>query len=283
MREKNSYRRRVMLAGLFVLGLGACTPEQGADTPGEKGKVATAESAPTAKPAAAPAGQEAAKAVEVKEETDNYTFLYAYPAQAAAQPGLKALLDGQLKSAKDGLMKETGEGRADAEKNGYPYRPYDLSTEWAVVTDLPDWLSLSATIYSYTGGAHGNTGYDSLLWDKKAGKERPVLSLFTSEAALEKAVQQPLCAGLDRERAKRRGEKVVRNQDDWMSACIGIKDTTPILGSAGKTAFDRIGFLIGPYAAGPYAEGSYDVTLPVTPAVIAAVKPEFRAAFAAGR
>ena len=99
MREKNSYRRRVMLAGLFVLGLGACTPEQGADTPGEKGKVATAESAPTAKPAAAPAGQEAAKAVEVKEETENYTFLYAYPAQAAAQPGLKALLDGQLTPA----------------------------------------------------------------------------------------------------------------------------------------------------------------------------------------
>ena len=50
-----------------------------------------------------------------------------------------------------------------------------------------------------------------------------------------------------------------------------------------QTAFDRIGFLIGPYAAGPYAEGSYDVTLPVTPAVIAAVKPEFRTAFAAGR
>ena len=78
-------------------------------------------------------------------------------------------------------------------------------------------------------------------------------------------------------------EKVVRNQDDWMSACIGIKDTTPILGSAGKTAFDRIGFLIGPYAAGPYAEGSYDVTLPVTPAVIAAVKPEFRGSFSVSR
>ena len=57
----------------------------------------------------------------------------------------------------------------------------------------------------------------------------------------------------------------------------------PAAGTAGKMAFDRIGFLIGPYAAGPYAEGSYDVTLPVTPAVIAAVKPEFRAAFAAGR
>ena len=46
---------------------------------------------------------------------------------------------------------------------------------------------------------------------------------------------------------------------------------------------DRIGILIGPYEAGPYAEGGYEVTLPVTPAILAVVKPEYRASFAASR
>jgi hypothetical protein len=54
-----------------------------------------------------------------------------------------------------------------------------------------------------------------------------------------------------------------------------------ILGSKSHKGFDRIGFLIAPYNAGPYAEGSYEVTLPVTAAVVAAAKPEYRAAFVA--
>ena len=45
----------------------------------------------------------------------------------------------------------------------------------------------------------------------------------------------------------------------------------------------RIGFLIAPYIAGPYVEGSYDVTLPVTPALLAKVKPGFRDSFSVAR
>ena len=48
-------------------------------------------------------------------------------------------------------------------------------------------------------------------------------------------------------------------------------------------AFDRVGFLIDPYTAGPYAEGTYEVTLPVTRAILAAVKPEYAESFTATR
>ena len=55
-------------------------------------------------------------------------------------------------------------------------------------------------------------------------------------------------------------------------------------GQPGETRrFDRIGLLAAPYVAGAYAEGSYEVTLPVTPKVLAAVKPEYKAAFALGK
>jgi len=55
-----------------------------------------------------------------------------------------------------------------------------------------------------------------------------------------------------------------------------------LLGSSDRKAFNRIGLLAAPYVAGSYAEGTYEVTLPVTPAVLQAVKPEYKAAFALG-
>ena len=65
--------------------------------------------------------------------------------------------------------------------------------------------------------------------------------------------------------------------------CIDPVKSTVILGSSNKQTFDRIGILVAPYEAGPYAEGDYEVTLPVTQAVLAAVKPEYRAAFSLKR
>ena len=53
-----------------------------------------------------------------------------------------------------------------------------------------------------------------------------------------------------------------------------------ILGSSNRKTFTRIGILVAPYSAGPFAEGTYEVTVPVTPAIIAAVKPQYRASFA---
>ena len=65
--------------------------------------------------------------------------------------------------------------------------------------------------------------------------------------------------------------------------CIDPTASTVILGSSNKQQFDRIGILIAPYEAGPYAEGDYEITLPVTKAVLAAVKPQYRSVFALGR
>ena len=57
-----------------------------------------------------------------------------------------------------------------------------------------------------------------------------------------------------------------------------VPQCSPIGSSSGK-AFDRVGFLIAPYLAGPYVEGSYEVTLPLTPGLLATVKPQYRASF----
>ena len=56
-----------------------------------------------------------------------------------------------------------------------------------------------------------------------------------------------------------------------------------LVGSSNGRTFDRIGIWYGPYVAGPYAEGAYELDFPVDARVLAAVKPEYEAAFSQAR
>ena len=91
-------------------------------------------------------------------------------------------------------------------------------------------------------------------------------------------IRQPFCALLDKERGKRRGEPVVRDKG-MFDDCIKPSEQTVILGSSNAQTLDKVGVLVGPYAAGSYAEGDYEFTLPVTTALIKAVKAEYRGEF----
>ncbi|WP_255530292.1 DUF4163 domain-containing protein [Novosphingobium sp. NBM11] len=260
-----------------MLATGACSKPAPATQPGAEASSSHALTAPPAPPA--PPQPMPAVARKVSENNDLYEFDYAYPAAAGAIPALRDQLDKDLIEKKQGLVKEASDDRKEAKANDYPFHAHSLSLDWKVVTDLPGWLSLSTIVGSYSGGAHPNYVYDTVLWDKAAGQRRGVADLFTSKAALSQAIRQPFCAELNRQRAKKRGEPVPANSDSEFDACIDPVGETVILGSAGKQGFDRIGVLVAPYDAGPYAEGSYEVTVPVTSAVLAAVKPEYRAAF----
>lgn len=233
--------------------------------------------------ASATAASAAPPARSVKEENALYSFEYSYPAQAGAIPGLRVSLDADLATRLATLKRDAREGQAEARQNDYPYNPYAWNQSWQVVTDLPGWLSLSASYWTYTGGAHGMGWSGAMLWDRKANRARNPLNLFISKAALAKAIRQPFCAALDRQRSEKRGEPVNRASGDQFDACIDPTEQTVILGSRSKKGFDRIGILVAPYSAGPYVEGSYEVTVPVTAAVLNAVKPAFRANFAIGK
>jgi hypothetical protein len=244
---------------------------------------------PTPVPTAAAAGAHAGAAVEadsavggarsVKQENDLFSFEYSYPAAAGAIPALRAMLDADLNKQLGELRKSSSKARDDAKKEGFDYRAYSRIQSWKVVTDVPGWLSLSAEFYDYTGGAHGNHWFGSMLWDKQARKPRDPLEPYVSKEALSGAIRKPFCTELDRQRAAKRGKPAVPGSTDEFDACIDPVAETVILGSTNGKTFDRIGILVPPYEAGPYVEGNYEVTLPVTPALLEAVKPEFRPAF----
>lgn len=283
--------RRGSLLVAAVLLAGGCSGGQGDAPAGEATGPSAAATAAVEGGEGVPSPDESGAVVEdspsggreVKDANELFEFGYAYPDAAGAIPALKTLLDSKLDQARKALAVESRSDQREAKKDGFPYRPHSSDTTWKVVSDLPGWLSLSSEIYVYTGGAHGMSAFDSLVWDKRGGAAREPVDLFTSAAALRKTIQRPFCNALDREREKRRGEPVRHGADDMFSDCINPLDNTLILGSSNRRTFDRVGILIGPYAAGPYAEGSYEITLPVTADVLGAVKPEYRSSFSLGR
>jgi hypothetical protein len=275
-------RRSAVIAGLALMAAGCDAGSPVPDAQSSGGATSptgpTIRRAPQAVASAAPATGR-----KVAVENDLYEFTYSYPGKAAAIPALKALLDKRLESDRAELEKGSKEDQLDARQNDYPYRTHSSGANWQVVTDLPRWLSLSAEMDEYGGGAHGMTFYDALLWDREQNLARQPSDLFVSKAALGSALREPFCAALDKERVKRRGAPVDRNSGDQFDECIDPTEHTMILGSSNGRTFDRIGVLVEPYAAGPYAEGVCDVTLPVTPQVLGAVKPAYRSEFAIKR
>ncbi|MCW3796842.1 DUF4163 domain-containing protein [Sphingomonas sp. BN140010] len=159
-----------------------------------------------------------------------------------------------------------------------PRLPYAFDRSWTTAGAGTRLLSLSSLTYSFTGGAHGNTGIKSLLWDRRLAREVTLNTLLQRSGWWDGAIRQPFCTLLDRERTKRRQEPVKRS--DLFGDCPPLKDVSLVLADSNKNGrFDRVLVIADPYVAGPYAEGSYEIGLPLTAAMLARLKPEYRSSF----
>ena len=210
----------------------------------------------------------------------DYDFSFAYPPRVAAVPALATYLDARRAAALSETAKDAAEERRDSRQNKYSFNRYETSIKWSMVTETPRLLSLSSETYTFSGGAHGGTSSSALVWDKTARQRLRPIDLFASPAALWAAIKPAYCNALNVERQKRRGEPVAAGSTDMFDTCPPFKDLTLLLGSTDRAAVNRIGLIADQYVAGSYAEGPYEVTLPVTAAVVTAVKPGYRAAFA---
>ena len=277
--------RSLSLALVVTLGVAACSSGDTVQQDEQTSPKASARAEASAKEAGAVAKAESdtngaqGSAWDYKQKNDLYEFEYKFPAVA---PKLAAILKKEAESAEAQLKADTKQARIEANNSDFPYRPYDLMYVWQQVADIPAFQSLSAQIYSFSGGAHGNTAYDSLVWDKSAGREMKPIDFFTSSSALGAQIRQTYCKKLDAERRKKR-EGDPGDPNGMFNECIDPMEQTLLLGSSNGKSFNRLGIIAGPYAAGPYAEGSYDVTLPVTQTILDQVKPEYRSAFSVMR
>jgi hypothetical protein len=205
------------------------------------------------------------------DKSDVLDFSFTYPAAAASIPALKAVFDKRADEAKAKALADAREDRKTATKDDFPFHAHYYHADWTVAADTPRFLSLVGTIATYTGGAHGMTVFDSLLWDKQAGKVIAVADLFSSHQALEKALRSRFCAALDRERAKRRGAPV-EHDDDPFNACIDPAQEIIVPTASGKGVIDGFTVYVAPYDAGPYAEGDYRISVSIDPAQLNTAK-----------
>ncbi|MGL5839755.1 MAG: DUF4163 domain-containing protein [Sphingorhabdus sp.] len=223
----------------------------------------------------------APKDVSLETKGEGYSFSFSYPQIVTQFPKLKTKVENERQSALQEAVEDGKSWMKDRPEN-FGGITLDRQISWQQVTNLPNYLSLSIDDYRYDGGAHGNFWRSSFIWDKAAAKRIKPLDMFSSKAAFDRLVQTPYCDLLDVERShKRNGEKVDRSKsDDWMQACPKPSDLVVILGSSNGKQFNRVAIYAAPYAVGPYSEGDYEIDMGITPQLLAAVKPAYRASFA---
>ncbi|MBV7264878.1 DUF4163 domain-containing protein [Erythrobacter ani] len=215
----------------------------------------------------------------LRSQTGEYEFDYSWPSEAAAIPVLRDLMRSRAEAEKAALDEDSSESRSDAEEFGYPFRSYTRETKWEVAADTPRLLWLSATSSFYTGGAHGNSEFDALVWDRDAGQALAPLGLFVSADALESALREPYCEGLLAAQEEQRGDAVVI-EGDMFAGCPALSELVLSGSSRDGVAINGLTLLAAPYVAGSFAEGSYKIAVPVTGRILETVKPEYLEAFA---
>jgi hypothetical protein len=207
---------------------------------------------------------------------------FSWSAEAAAVPALVRRFKGELAHEKTATI-QCGKTETEVRvKSGSEGIACSSSTAIKTEGETPRLLSMSRAYYAFTGGAHGNGATTGLLWDRRLGKEIQFDALFASAKAYGAMLRAPYCRALDKERRKRRGPDYQPGSIAEFDSCPKLSDLALIPADPKQRGrFDRIHLIAAPYLAGPYAEGDYDIELPVSRALIAAMKPEYRGSFAA--
>lgn len=268
MKTANLARNRALVLSAVVL-LAACSGPD--DAAGETAAAAVPGAPPSA---AADVAAKNATASEVTENNDLVEFAYRYPVEAARLPKLAEWLNRDRATKRAALIEDARRDRELARAENYPYHAHSHLETWQRVADTRRFLSLSGEIGTYTGGAHGMTGFDTLLWDRNTGARLKPLDMFSSAAAFDAAVRDDFCAGIVRAKAAK-GIAPPTEPDDPFAKCPPASAQTIWLGSSDGRYLDRMTIAIAPYEVGSYAEGSYKINLPVTAAVARAVKPDY--------
>jgi hypothetical protein len=230
-------------------------------------------SAPGPKPAAP-----AAEPFMYDEKNDLIDFHFGWSKEAAAVPQLVESFRGQLSKVKAELVANAEADKAERDKQGYPFNSYSSSTDYKTAGSSGRLLSLSMDIASYTGGAHGNYGTKGLLWDRVAAKQIDVPELFAAAENMDRLLTQTWCDALNKAREEKRGEPVGGN--GMYDECPKLSEISIIpTDKDGNGKFERLMLIADPYVAGPYAEGDYEIDLPVTIELIAAIRSDYRDSF----
>jgi hypothetical protein len=223
-----------------------------------------------------------ARPISFASKTKYADIEFSYSTEAAAVPALVRKFRADLAKERSSALSCGKQESTIRIQTGGQAIACSSMTKYTTSGQTARLLSLAKSYYAFTGGAHGNGGTTPLLWDRSLGKEIKFASLFRTPIAYGPPVRAAYCRALGAERRKRRGPDYQPNSMvPEFDACPKFSDLSLI--PSGSPHFRQLHIIAAPYTAGPYSEGEYDIVLPVTPDLLAALKPEYRASFAAQR
>jgi hypothetical protein len=216
----------------------------------------------------------------VKEESDLFDFTYGWPDEAKAIPALNEELQKDLEETRASLAESAAADREILLSEGLTYRTHSFRKLWEKSGETDRLLSLFTEVSTYTGGAHPNGFYNTILWDKEAGAKIALFDLFTDRKKATGAVGAAYCPALDVARSKRREDPLPLEGSGWLVECPTLEnyEIVPIDGDK-NGRFETLRVLVPASEAGAYAEGAYEVDVPVTAALKSLMKPEYRGSF----
>lgn len=223
------------------------------------------EEAPAPVPAAAPVPPvtpaDAAAPLKYESKNQYAEVALTLPEAVKSQPDLHARL---YAAAVRDLRQFTEGAQADrsefGDDSGIPAYSKDVTLNAAAETGKL--LSLRQTSYEFTGGAHPNTTYGAVLWDKALKRDVTAATLFRAGADLS-PLDRALCEAINRAKKARGSDEPVTLGGDNGFSCPKAAATAFVLAPS-KTPGKAGGltFLINPYQVAAYAVGPFEITLP---------------------
>ena len=175
-------------------------------------------------------------------------------------PDLHMRLYNEGKATLTAFLDQAHKDRAEASADGFPTPAYYHAINWKIAAQSSRFVSLYAEEDDYQGGAHPNSAFQALLWDKTKNELIPTASLFAPGADMS-GVNAFLCRQIEAARAQGLGAPVTQAASGF--PCPALKDSRLIL--IPSTLDGKIGAidaLYAPYEVGAYAEGPYEARIP---------------------
>ncbi|HEX8192069.1 MAG TPA: hypothetical protein VF552_04150 [Allosphingosinicella sp.] len=206
----------------------------------------------------------------IAETGRNWSFAFAYPRVAAELPGLARELDARRGAAREEFATLEAYAAEHQEGRFYHQEVYRFDA------DRPEFVALRARIDEYAGGAHPWSGTRALIWDRGGDRQVAFADLFADPAAARAEIARLYCPAIVAVRRRKAEESGGR----FSGGCgEPPEDGSPVGGADGRIDTLRL----SPGEMDGYASGPYEVLIPVTPRLLQALKPRYRAAFRVSR
>ena len=215
--------------------------------------------------------------VKIVRRSEALEFTYSWPAQAARVPAIDRMMRNSAQEAYGRALRSGLENQQVYQVQQRASIRDRYSMQWTVSGQSARLLSLQKQLATFTGGAHSNTSFGALLWDRRMNREQRVPELFIHASDFAKLARTAYCELLDAERFKRRGGEKLGGEFDQCPRFDDLAIAPVDRDSNGR--FDGFDFVASPYIAGPYAEGEYEILLPVTAKMVSSLKPGYRTSF----